>query len=54
MKHDDLSYKIIGFAYKVHNVLGSGFLESVYENAENRAGKSGRCRYATGEAESLL
>jgi GxxExxY protein len=33
MKHDDLTYKIIGFAYKVHNVLGSGFLESVYENA---------------------
>ena len=33
MKHDDLTYTIIGFAYKVHNVLGSGFLESAYENA---------------------
>jgi GxxExxY protein len=33
MKHDDLTYTIIGFAYKVHNVLGAGFLESVYENA---------------------
>jgi GxxExxY protein len=41
MKHDDLTYTIIGFAYKVHNVLGAGFLESVYENAQNRAGKSG-------------
>jgi hypothetical protein len=26
MKHDDLTYTIIGFAYKVHNVLGAGFL----------------------------
>jgi hypothetical protein len=25
--------KIIGCAYKVHNFLGSGFLEKVYENA---------------------
>ena len=33
MKHDDLTYTIIGFAYKVHNVLGFGFLERVYENA---------------------
>jgi GxxExxY protein len=33
MKHDDLTYTIIGFAYKVHNVLGFAFLESVYENA---------------------
>jgi GxxExxY protein len=33
MMHDDLTYRIIGFAYKVHNVLGFGFLESVYENA---------------------
>jgi len=30
---DDLTHTIIGFAYKVHNVLGPGFLESVYENA---------------------
>ncbi|HBE77562.1 MAG TPA: GxxExxY protein [Firmicutes bacterium] len=28
-----LTEKIIGCAYVVHNVLGSGFLEKVYENA---------------------
>jgi GxxExxY protein len=33
MKVDDLTQKIIGCAYKVHNALGSGFLEKVYENA---------------------
>ena len=33
MKHDDLTRKIIGCAYKVHNTLGPGFLEKVYENA---------------------
>jgi len=30
---DDLTQKIIGCAYKVHNMLGMGFLEKVYENA---------------------
>lgn len=30
---DDLTEKIIGCAYKVHNTLGPGFLEKVYENA---------------------
>lgn len=30
---DDLTEVIIGSAYEVHNVLGSGFLEKVYENA---------------------
>ncbi len=29
----DLAYKIIGIAMKVHNQLGHGFLEKVYENA---------------------
>jgi len=29
----DLTEKVIGCAYKVHNVLGPGFLERVYENA---------------------
>ena len=29
----ELSYKIIGIAMKVHNELGNGFLEKVYENA---------------------
>ena len=33
MEINDLKHKIIGCAYKVHNVLGFGFLESVYENA---------------------
>lgn len=29
----DLSYQIIKAAYEVHNVLGPGFLESIYEDA---------------------
>ena len=33
MKADDFTQKIIGCAYKVHNALGPGFLEKVYENA---------------------
>ena len=33
MEDDDLTQKIIGCAYKVHNTLGPGFLEKVYENA---------------------
>ena len=31
MDHSDLTEKIIGCAYRVYNILGSGFLESVYE-----------------------
>ncbi len=30
---EDLTYKIIGCAIEVHKYLGSGFLESVYEDA---------------------
>jgi GxxExxY protein len=30
---DDLTHAIIGCAYRVHNTLGPGFLEKVYENA---------------------
>ena len=33
MEDDDLTQKIIGCAFKVHNALGAGFLEKVYENA---------------------
>ena len=33
MKHSDLTAKIIECAYRVHNTLGFGFLESVYQNA---------------------
>ena len=29
----DLTEKIIAAAFKVHNTLGSGFVEKVYENA---------------------
>ncbi len=32
-KHSDISKEIIGAAYEVHNTLGSGFLEKVYQNA---------------------
>ena len=32
-KHVDLTRRIIGAFYEVRNILGHGFLESVYENA---------------------
>ena len=32
-KHQNITKKIIGAAYKVHNTLGSGFLEKVYQNS---------------------
>ena len=31
--NDDLTKVIIGCAFNVHNILGKGFLEKVYENA---------------------
>ena len=33
MKHEELTHKIIGCAYKAYNELGFGFLESVYKKA---------------------
>ena len=33
MKKEDITHQIIGCAYKVHNELGFGFLESVYRKA---------------------
>jgi GxxExxY protein len=33
MEEDTLTQKIIGCAYRVHNILGHGFMEKVYENA---------------------
>ena len=33
MEYQDLTKEIIAGAYAVHNSLGSGFLEKVYENA---------------------
>lgn len=33
MIDDDVSSKIIGAAFKVHNELGFGFVESIYERA---------------------
>ena len=32
-QHKELTEKIIRCVFEVHNVLGSGFLEKVYENA---------------------
>jgi GxxExxY protein len=32
-KWHEITEKIIGAAYKVHNTLGSGFLEKVYRNS---------------------
>ena len=33
MEINNLTHIIIGCAYKVHNTLGPGFFEKVYENA---------------------
>ena len=33
MEINYLTHQVIGCAFKVHNVLGFGFLEKVYENA---------------------
>lgn len=33
MNVNNLTHKVIGFAFKIHNTLGAGFIENVYENA---------------------
>jgi GxxExxY protein len=33
LKYQEITENIIGAAYNVHNLLGSGFLEKVYRNA---------------------
>ena len=33
LKHHHITEKIIGAACNVHNTLGSGFLEKVYQNS---------------------
>jgi GxxExxY protein len=33
LKHEKITHDIIGAAFEVHNTLGCGFLEKVYENA---------------------
>jgi hypothetical protein len=33
MIEDNLTHQVIGFAYKIHAKLGTGFLEKVYENS---------------------
>ena len=33
MEYSELTDKIIGCCYQVYNILGYGFLESVYEKA---------------------
>ena len=33
MQDDDLTYKVIGCAMKVHNVLGNGFQERIYQRS---------------------
>ena len=49
MIHEKLTETIIGCAIKVHNTLGPGFLESVYQNALEhelkKAGLSVVCEY---------
>ena len=31
MKYEELTDKVIGCAYRVYNIMGFGFIESVYE-----------------------
>ncbi|MCO5945530.1 GxxExxY protein [Mucilaginibacter flavidus] len=33
MQYEDITHKIIGCAMKVHRILGTGFLEAIYQKA---------------------
>jgi GxxExxY protein len=33
MQYEDVTHKIIGCAMKVHRILGTGFLEAIYQKA---------------------
>ena len=50
MKYEELTEKIIGYAYQVYNTMGSGYLESVYEKCLlielRRAGISAASQHA--------
>lgn len=50
MKHEQLTSEIIKCAYKVHNTLGSGFLEKVYERSLaielTKAGYEVECQFS--------
>ena len=44
-EYDELTGKIIGFCYEVHNQLGPGFLEKIYVNALKIKLKQGGIKY---------
>ena len=43
--YPDLSYKLLGLAYSVHNKLGGGLREKIYENAMELAFKDEGIKY---------
>ncbi len=43
--YPDLSYKVLGIAYSVHNKLGGGLREKTYENALGQAFDSEKISY---------